>query len=102
MIMFYPHDAIRFIALKTDFKGPEKLPQHFVDRVSISNATINSRKGIIVEIAFSRPIFGFIISVTMPTILMIMLSQMIQVFGSDYVDMVIQVQLTLILVLATL
>ena len=64
--------------------------------------TIEDRPGINEEVTLGRPLFGTFLSLFMPTGILLILSQMVRVFYRDYLDMVIQVNLTLLLVLATL
>ena len=54
------------------------------------------------KVSLGRPLFGTILSVFMPTTVLLVLSQMVRVFGQDHMEMVIEINLTLILVLATL
>ena len=75
---------------------------HFVKDVRICPLIIEERPGVIVEVTLGRPLFGTFLSVFVPTCIMLILSQMVRVFHQDYLDMVIQVNLTLLLVLATL
>ena len=58
--------------------------------------------GVIVILIFARPLLGHILTVFIPTIIIIVLAHMSKVFAEDYVDMVIQVNFTALLVLATL
>ena len=53
-------------------------------------------------IILGRPLIGHILTVSIPTIILIVLAHMSKVFSDDYIDMVIQVNLTALLVLATL
>ena len=57
---------------------------------------------IVAEFILGRPLFVTILSVFMPTSILLVLSQMVRVFGKDHLEMVIEVNLTLLLVLATL
>ena len=85
-----------------NYSGPRDLPQHFVKGVAMCPIMIKGRPGIIVEVTLGRPLFGALLSVFMPTSILLVLSQMVTVFGKHYMEMVIEVNLTLLLVLATL
>ena len=62
----------------------------------------NDRAGLIVILIFGRPLIGHILTVFIPTTILIVLAHMSKVFADEYVDMVIQVNFTALLVLATL
>ena len=84
------------------YSGPLDLIQHVVKGVTICQTTIMDRSGILVEVRLERPLLGTTLSVFMPTTVLLVLSQMVRVFGKDHLEMVIEVNLTLLLVLATL
>lgn len=100
--MFHTEDSITLRPSFVNYSSPKKLAQHFVKDVRICPLIIEERPGVIVEVTLGRPLFGTFLSVFMPTCIMLILSQMVRVFHQDYLDMVIQVNLTLLLVLATL
>ena len=58
--------------------------------------------GVVVEIVLGRPLFGTTLTVFIPTCILLVLSQMVRVFGKDHLEMIIEVNLTHLLVLATL
>ena len=58
--------------------------------------------GVIVEVHLRRPLFGSILTIFLPTGVLVILSQMVEVFHTVNLDMVIGVNLTHLLVLATL
>ena len=84
------------------YLGPTDLPQHFVDNVNMCVKNIKDGQRIIVEVVLGRPIFASFCTTTLPTVMLIMISQMATSFSKEYLDMVIQVNLTVLLVLATL
>ena len=96
------YDSIDFVPLNVTYSGPTNLPQHYVQDVKMCSATIEGDQGIIVEIILSRPIFSSFLTTTLPTIMLILISQLATSFSEEYLDMVIQVNLTVLLVLATL
>ena len=96
------YDSIEFVPLNVAYSGPTNLPQHYVQDVKICSATIKGDQAIIVEIILGRPILSSFLTTTLPTIMLIMISQMATSFSGEYLDMVIQVNLTVLLVLATL
>ena len=84
------------------YSGPAELTQHIVKGVTICKTNKMERSGIIVEVILGRPLLGTTLTVFMPTSILLVLSQMVRVFGRDHMEMVIEVNLTLLLVLATL
>ena len=84
------------------FSGPRNLPQHHVQDFRICTAEIEGAQGVIVEIILSRPTFSNFVTVTLPTGLLLLLSQMVTAFSQDFLDMVVTVNLTVLLVQATL
>ena len=84
------------------YSGPLELSQHYVKSVTICPSRIQKRSGLIVQVILGRPLFGTIISVFMPTSVLLILSQIVMVFDKNHLEMVIEVNLTLLLVLSTL
>jgi len=60
------------------------------------------KPGVIVEFHFGRPLTGSILTIFLPSVILVILSQMIQVYVTDHIEMVIGVHLTILLVLATM
>ena len=96
------YDTMEFLPSNVTYSGPRDLRQHFVHDVKICSATIQGSQGVIVEVILSRPIFSSFLTTTLPTLMLIIISQLATSFSGEYLDMVIQVNLTVLLVLATL
>ena len=96
------YHSIDFVPLNVTYSGPIELPQHHVHDVKMCSATIEGDQGIIVEVILGRPIFSSFLTTTLPTVMLIIISQLATTFSREYLDMVIQVNLTVLLVLATL
>ena len=94
--------TVTVIPSSVEYLGPEELTLHTIRSVTICSATIKGLSGIVVEVVLGRPIFGTTLTVFMPTCILLVLSQMVRVFGEEHLEMVIDVNLTLLLVLATL
>ena len=60
------------------------------------------KNAIVVEVTLGRPIISNLLTVFVPTILLLTISFTTRFFAEDYIDMVIQVNLTILLVLATM
>ena len=95
-------DSITLKPISVNYSGPKDLTLHFVKGVHICSLAMEKGSGVIVEMILGRPLFGTVLTVFMPTGILIILSQMVRVFNKDYLEMVIEVNLTLLLVLATL
>ena len=54
------------------------------------------------ELQLGRPLVGSLLTIFLPTSVLVIISQMVQVYVNNHIDMVIGVQLTLLLVLATM
>ena len=100
--MFPSESTVSLRPTIVNYSGPVELPQHYVQGVKICPFIIKDRPGIIVEVTLGRPLFGTVLSVFMPTSILLVLSQMVTIFGKHYMELVIEVNLTLLLVLATL
>ena len=99
---FQAEEVIDFVPNTVSYSGPKTLPQHFVQDVTICSFIISGKKGILVEVVLSRPIFSNVLTITLPTAMLVIISIFIIGFSKGYLDMVINVNLTVLLVLATL
>ena len=59
-------------------------------------------EGIVAEVTLGRPIISNLLTVFVPTVLLITISFTTRFFAEEYIDMVVQVNLTILLVLATM
>ena len=73
-----------------------------LSRIRMCRSGINNMKAIVAEVTLGRPIIGNLLTVFVPTILLLTISFIARFFAEDYIDMVIQVNLTILLVLATM
>ena len=96
------YESIDLVPSNVTYAGPKDLVQNYVHDIKICYATIKGDQGIIVEIILGRPIFSSFLTTTLPTVMLIIISQLATSFSGEYMDMVIQVNLTVLLVLATL
>ena len=118
---WYPFDTqvcrMEFISTKyrTDFHPTDltlspdiSLSRYTLSKVRMCKRTINvmdppnDLKAIVVEVTLGRPIINNLLTVFVPTLLLVIISFTARVFAEEYMDMVIQVNLTILLVLATL
>ena len=59
-------------------------------------------KAIVVDITLGRPIVSNLLTVFIPTMLLVVISFTARFFAEDYIDMVIQVNVTILNVVATM
>ena len=78
------------------------LDRYTLARVRMCKSAIDERKAIIVEIIFGRPIVNNLLTVFVPTMLLVTISFTARLFAEEYIDMVIQVNVTVMLALATM
>ena len=103
IVQFRNHySSVDFLPSNLAYIGPKELPQHFVRGVKMCSRTIEGDQGIVVEVILGRPIFSFFLTTTLPTAMLTIISQLATAFANEYLDMVIKVNLTVFLVLATL
>ena len=65
-------------------------------------SSILTKNAIIVEVMLGRPIISNLLTVFVPTILLLTISFTTRVFAADHIEMVIEVNLTVLLVEATM
>ena len=70
--------------------------------IRMCKSSISEMKAIVIEVTLGRPIISSLLTVFVPTILLLTISFTTRFFAEDYIDMVIQVNLTILLVLATM
>ena len=78
------------------------LNRYTLSRIRMCKSTIQEMKAIVAEVTLGRPIINNLLTVFVPTILLVIISFTSRFFAEEYIDMVIQVNLTILLVLATM
>ena len=73
-----------------------------ISKIRMCKSVIADMNAIVVEVTLERPIVNFLLTVFVPTILLVIISFTARFFAEDYIDMVIQVNLTILLVLGTM
>ena len=119
-MMWYPFDtqtcAMQFKIVKKfadlvdlspqnlTYSGASDLAQYIVKSYKMCRVKMESSnmERVDVEISLGRPLIANILTVFIPTIILLIISHMANVFDQEYLDMVIMVNLTVLLVLATL
>ena len=88
--------------IELEFNREISLDRYTINSIEMCNSMVGNTDGIVVEINLGRPIVSNILTVFMPTTILVSISYMARVFTNHYMDMVIMVNLTVLLVLATL
>ena len=78
------------------------LDRYTLGRIRMCKSTISNKKAIIVEVTLGRLIVHDLLTVFVPTMLLVTISFTARLFAEEYIDMVIQVNVTVMLALATM
>ena len=84
------------------YSGPEALTQYVVKNYRMCRTMIGSEEGVVVDITLGRPLISNILTVFIPTLILLVINHMSKIYDETYLDTVIMVNLTVLLVLATL
>ena len=85
-----------------EYTGPTDLAQYFVRSVKMCSGKLPGHQTVNVLIIFGRRLMSNILTIFIPTIILLILSHFAQLYEENYFDLVIGVNLTVLLVLATL
>ena len=88
--------------VELDFNKAISLGRYTINSITMCSAKVDNSEGIVVEISMGRPIVSNILTVLIPTITLMSVSFTSRVFVEEFVDMVVEVNLTIFLVLATM
>jgi len=117
-VMFYPFDSqvcyadiilkgnvedfMKIVPDRMDFPGKQELSQYFIRGYNHCPKVISGKEGIRVEIFLSRRLLGTALTIYLPTILMNIIGHNANYFKAFFFEAVISVNLTVMLVLATM
>jgi hypothetical protein len=87
---------------KMIYSGPLELIQFNIQSYNICSIQIGDKVGVEATMVFGRPLVSNILTVFIPTLILLVISHVANSFDKDYIDMVIGVNLTVLLVLASL
>ena len=73
-----------------------------LSRIRMCKSTVHETEAIVAEVTLGRPIINNLLTVFVPTILLVSISFAARFFAEEFIDMVVQVNLTILLVLATM
>ena len=87
---------------KLNFNQKISLSSYFVQGVKMCQTVVSDKQAIVVAVTLGRPLVSNVLTVFIPTTILMAISYMARVFEGDYLDMVVEVNLTVLLVQATL
>ena len=90
----------RFIS--AEYTGDIYLGKYYFRRLEFCTINKYGRNGLYTDLSFKRPLTGHFMNVFFPTGMLITISQMSTIFSETFLEMVIEVNTTLLLVLTTL
>ena len=84
------------------YTGASELLQYVFKTINHCNINKYKESGVFVDITLGRPLTSNMMTVFLPTFMLLIISQMSTLFSSNYLDLVIEVNVTVLLVLTTL
>ena len=92
-------EFVELVPQGLEYLGPKDLTQYFIRQ---TNMSINAKGQILVEVVLGRRLLGTLLTVYIPTILLVIISHMTNYFKAFFFEAVVTVNLTVMLVLATM
>ena len=84
------------------YTGSNDLGRYYFRKMDYCNVDKNGRSaGMFIDFIISRPLTSNSLILFLPTTMMLLISQMVTTFTNTYMEMVIEVNATLLLVLTT-
>ena len=95
-------DYAALVVGNLSYIGPEALTEYTVKSYIMCDVDLKGYHGVEVRVLLGRPLIGNILIVFIPCIILLIICHLANEFEKDYLDMVIGVNLTALLVLGTL
>ena len=83
------------------YTGKSDIGKYFFRKIQFCDVDKYGRMGLFIDMIFSRPLTGSFMTIFLPTGMLLMISQMSTIFSKSFLDIVIEVNTTLLLVLTT-
>ena len=90
------------IHFHSKYVGPIDLVRYYFHASSYCKIDKNGRDGLFIDFIFKRPVLNNLITLFLPTSMLLLISQLSTAFSKTFKEMVIEVNTTLLLVLTTL
>ena len=101
-MVFTTTDQLTISPVNLNYSSLYNLPAHDVRSIKVCSTPSKEKIRIIIEVVFGRPLVGNILTVFLPTGMLVIISQLSKTFSQNYLDLVIEVNLTVLLVLTTM
>ena len=83
------------------YSGNHDLGEYYFRGLQFCDVDKFGRMGLFVDLSFKRPLTGHFMTTFLPTGMLLLISQMSTTFSGSFLEMVIEVNTTLLLVLTT-
>lgn len=87
--------------IQMSYTGKSDIGKYFFRKIQFCDVDKYGRMGLFIDMIFSRPLTGSFMTIFLPTGMLLMISQMSTIFSKSFLDIVIEVNTTLLLVLTT-
>ena len=87
--------------INIEYTGSSDIGRYYFRQMHNCQADKNGRYGMFIDIIISRPLTSNSLTIFLPTAMLLLISQMITTYSNSYLEMVIEVNATLLLVLTT-
>ena len=84
------------------YKGKEEIGKYQIKKINFCDTDKNGKNGIFVDITYNSPMTGYIMTLFLPTGMLLPISQVSSTYDSKYFELIIEINTTLLLVLTTL
>ena len=84
-----------------NYTGSSDLGRYYFRDMKHCQVDKNGRRGLFIDFIISRPLMSSCLTMFLPTAMLLLISQMSTSFSNTYLEMVIDVNATLLLVLTT-
>ena len=92
---------LKFSIKNVSYHGGEGTGRYYFLNMSTCTKDKNGEEGLFIDLIFKRPLMGAMLTMFLPTGMLILISQMTTVFQSSFLDMVISANVTVLLVITT-
>ena len=99
--MEFYDEQVRIRFLSAVYTGDHDLGKYYFRSIKFCSFNKYGRNGAYIDLSFKRPLTGHFMTIFFPTGMLLMISQMSTTFNETFLEMVIEVNTTLLLVLTT-
>ena len=102
MKMIVSGDGFRIHGANITYIGNHDLGKYYFERINHCHVDSDGSIGIFIDLVMKRPVLNKLITMFLPTGMLLLISQVSTAFSKSFMDIVIEVNTTLLLVLTTL